>query len=1080
MKPSKNAILGYTYQEMIAFLLLVKMDVEREIDQMEIETDVSHNFDDAKIITSTSRIHCQMKDYADIRLTDLRIKGDNLCIKGNNHKLSEDINILFIKEMNLTHNSKILGFPAYKLDSIYVISITREEAWEVVMSLYENNENRIAKLKKFFDASLDKRELLIKRNELPAIEIYSTELLDKTIKLQELTLNDSNVIIIEGKPGVGKSHLVNQLNLDSKKILYRFWVSNQDKNYRDRLNYVNFISNLTKELFQDYLQRTEEEIFGKLHSDNIILVLDGLDHVENYSVADMQSFIGFINNVGLNSKVIIFSRPLKVQTHWETKTLSDWNRSQTEKFLNEQYHISEYEVVDNIFRISNGYPILVSFLAKHYKGYDELPDIENVVDIADYYNSMTKEVNTKSALTLFLTSRSYFMWSEIENLMEKELYEIVRDFISSYPYLFEIRLNRISLIHDSFNTYLKNLGINYDCRRDIVHNKVYTSIMMMEKRYLSRFNYFDLSNEMKLEIVKKYSDIHAFNLLMTDCIDFEAIQAFYDQVRQVIGELEFDSLSLIKYFDLSLICNITGRDHISSVNSFLYTYVKSLLSNGYSEEDITSSDYLFSILYYVLKGEIDLLVNVHNNNYYSTENFYSNLLSDIKYEEGYFDSHKKPVTLTKRIEGSLNSKSEIEVQEVISYIMTNLYLFDTTEPTFMEMYKAIVSFVDQAQEDTAVSIIEKELMKHGVRKFFACSLLRKTKDYIESLGQIRGTNDYHRLALEEYIEAYANRGSFDLMKRIQNYLRLSNKENRKIDISKISKFWTMYHERKDYSVISINVALKAFEAKGLISEIESCKLIAKTQKLSEKGISHIFNEYIKIHDISIIEKLDQNFVLEDLEIRWLDLPADYINFYSKSILSVALKQLMGYHSVSRKLSISDVKNGLVSNKAGEILRILSFCGYVIEIPENHHLLEVLKQHKANFVTVPENKKDDGYKSTSLERFNQGVLTSADIDFIREIDLKNYEVAAFNDGYYAQLADLDIFSIFSKENMQEEINRIIYCAFLGKLKSINTYGNLYYFVGNVPQMFLLYDIDVDWKEIYHSFILFLKISLIDIN
>ena len=41
MRPSRNAFLGYTYQQCITFLLLVKMDVERQIDKLEIEAIVN-------------------------------------------------------------------------------------------------------------------------------------------------------------------------------------------------------------------------------------------------------------------------------------------------------------------------------------------------------------------------------------------------------------------------------------------------------------------------------------------------------------------------------------------------------------------------------------------------------------------------------------------------------------------------------------------------------------------------------------------------------------------------------------------------------------------------------------------------------------------------------------------------------------------------------------------------------------------------------------------------------------------------------------------------------------------------------
>ncbi|MFP3489218.1 hypothetical protein R0K20_16610, partial [Staphylococcus sp. SIMBA_130] len=65
--------------------------------------------------------------------------------------------------------------------------------------------------------------------------MFSTELIDETILLQEFSLEPASILLIEGKPGVGKSHLVNQLKIAGQSLLYRFWVSNQDVNYKARL-----------------------------------------------------------------------------------------------------------------------------------------------------------------------------------------------------------------------------------------------------------------------------------------------------------------------------------------------------------------------------------------------------------------------------------------------------------------------------------------------------------------------------------------------------------------------------------------------------------------------------------------------------------------------------------------------------------------------------------------------------------------------------------------------------------------------------------------------------------------------------
>ena len=137
MKPSKNAILGYSYQKMIAFLLLVKMDVEREIEYIELEASVAHNFDDLSVCCNSQSMYCQMKDYKDIKAADLKREKNELLIKGIRHKLSDKVNIVFIKDINIVPDTEILGFQAMNLDGIFIVSISREEAWNIINSLYE-------------------------------------------------------------------------------------------------------------------------------------------------------------------------------------------------------------------------------------------------------------------------------------------------------------------------------------------------------------------------------------------------------------------------------------------------------------------------------------------------------------------------------------------------------------------------------------------------------------------------------------------------------------------------------------------------------------------------------------------------------------------------------------------------------------------------------------------------------------------------------------------------------------------------------------------------------------------------------
>ena len=81
------------------------------------------------------------------------------------------------------------------------------------------------------------------------------------------------------------------------------------------------------------------------------------------------------------------------------------------------------------------------------------------------------------------------------------------------------------------------------------------------------------------------------------------------------------------------------RDQISTMNEFLYTYVQCLLFNGYSDDDITSSEYLFGMYYYYKTKDPILLYNITTEQHYDTNNFYQKLEYEVWAEDNYFNRH---------------------------------------------------------------------------------------------------------------------------------------------------------------------------------------------------------------------------------------------------------------------------------------------------------------------------------------------------------------------------------------------------------------------------------------------------------
>jgi len=1081
MRPSINALLGYSYQEYITFLMVAKMDVEREIEEIESEATVDNNFDDIKISKDSSLIYCQIKDIDNISINDLKIKSNQIVINYKEHKLSDGINLLFFKEIDIVCNSQFLGFPAYKISNVYIISLSREKAETILRSLYKLNEKRKSIIRQFFNVRLDDRLLTIRQEELPIIDIYNIHLLEKTIDVGKKLLEFEDILFIEGKPGVGKSHLVTSLAKEYENCLvYRFWVSNQDKNYQARLIFQNFISNISKELFHDYRYRTEEELIKYLNKKKKTVIIDGLDHVENHQKNELESFVRFINKLKDKCKTIIFSRPLKIKIEWKKQQLANWNFEEIRTVLNELYHISDYQTCRKIFDITDGYPILVRFVTEHYKSYSEMPLSGKLVDIDDYYEKIISNLSTQSALILFLSSRSYIMNSEISMFLENELSEIVKEFIKYHPYLFEIRLNRISLFHDSLNTFLRNKNIDYPQRSSKVKEIVYKSLMNGEKRFMSRFAFFDLDRLIKIEIIKKYASIYYFQKIVNSYIDFEAIRAFYKQIRESLTELESNDFKLINYYDLSLIINITERDHISTVNEFLYTYIKSIEFNGYSDDDITSSEHLFCMYYYYKTGDATLLYNLTSDENYSTEPFYQELEYYVWMENNYFERHVKPMKKTGLLKKLINQEPIYETYDFIPHVLANLYLHGTKINELKKLQNAVKTYLDSDNE-LGIILLEQALPNfNNSSVFLAPTHLAKAKDIILSLGKDVFPNEYHTNNLKELILKNSSDGSFSVWPKVLNYIRLSLYEKRNIDLSSIGYFFAMYHNRKDYSVFNIDEALKTFEDKGLTSIDKSLDIIVKTQSMSEKGIRHLLNSYIQLHSPEIISLLLKKYQPDSLNITWFELPPEFINHFPDRLFNYAMNsQLLQWNSHSREIDFKDIQNVFYSKRKTQLLETLKILKYRTRIIENHPALNELQNLDCRLSTITPNKENEFSKSTE-ERYAQGILDSNSINFIKEKELKVEDIAGFTDDNYSVFADLEIFKAYNREHINKSASLIAHNAIIGKIERINMFASLFHFSGNFPRFMSEFDVKINFRGLYKSFMSFLDISQLNIK
>ena len=331
-------------------------------------------------------------------------------------------------------------------------------------------------------------------------------------------------------------------------IIYRFYTNTFDNEYSERLQYKNFIKDLSYKSFENPKKYSEDEIIKQLEKINKPLIIDGLDHIENYNNPEIKKYFEFIKKL-TNVKVFIFTRPLsKYPENIQIENIQKWSKRTTLKYLEEKYSFNNEEK-NKIYKITLGYPIITYYLSEHIKNGGNINDYSDKIEnINEYYDLIMNNVKTKNALSIFLITKSYFLRKEINELLDINMANIVIEFIEDYPFLFSKELNRIQLFHDSLVTYL---------RRSITPNnkeiikKIQKNILSKNINYLARFNSFNFDADFIKKVLKLYSNFDTFKEISKN-YDFESIKLFYTQLKKILTKYP-NTLNIYQYYSFILI-----------------------------------------------------------------------------------------------------------------------------------------------------------------------------------------------------------------------------------------------------------------------------------------------------------------------------------------------------------------------------------------------------------------------------------------------------------------------------------------------------------------------------------------------
>lgn len=1066
MSVTRNSFSGYSYQQLILTLFVALMDTDDQINEIESETIVDHQFDDLKI-SGEKDIYVQIKNYPNSTLNDLSLIDDLFVIKGNKNKINRNLkNVVVINTNRIEPNTEILGLKATKLDEIYVIPMTTELIRNKLAELYYDEE-RMNKLFLVANNYTVDRKFNIQKRDLPTMKMYSTELEDETINIRNVDINiNKGCKFVIGKPGVGKSHFADEIiNYYPDSILYRFWIGPQDFFIKERLLYREFIKQLSFLIFNNPKKYSETEIINKINDDELLIIIDGLDHVENYMKGELDNYFSFFEKIK-NGKVVVLSRPLKRGVNYPIVNLENWTFDETSNFLEEKFNIQKYELKRKIYDITDGYPIITLFLVSHYVNTGVIELKTRITELDDYYKHLLSDVNRIKSLSIFLINNSFILEKELETFSGSEYYsEIIFEVIETYPFLFKIESDRISLVHDSLNTFLRreidDTGL-IDKGRDLA----FQSIMNEEIQFISRFSSFDFDYEEKKKIIKKFTDISLFQKLLNRTYDFDSIKEYYESVQNelvTVGNI----LDYQGYYDLVLIQLIIQRNNAMGSDSFIHQVLKYLVRVENDDVEIYSNGILWAA--YQLE---------HNSNEYpyrklATDNYNSEseieaYKASIEAEDHFFYANDEDIKV-EEIDKILEDEAEMEYQkkDISAKLFAKVYLQKQKNNRY---YPIIENYMIGNYESSVAEVVS--ICTHlGIRTFFARSILSQAEFIIFENGGDEDNNPLLTKNLNQIITEQAHNGSWQVEKYITSYIRLANHQSREIDLENINKFIFMYYVRKDYSVSSLPTALLVLEEKGFIEETDSIEIIQQFMNRSEKGIRGLMNSYFSQKDSNIVDRHKELIETDDFQIDILSLPISHINKINPEKI---ISELINRIKYSLTIPYYEIERVIKSKHEYHVFKVLLYNQVeVFNVPK-----ERISIFENRNIRVREERKDMAAQYEEDQGpFINGRINEEDLEYVEDSGLTHLEISKLIDGWYNSLPFVEAFASFPNSVLREDINQILFNAMTTNINELLTYSSYYDLPGNILKFINEIELDVDWDELYNSLVQFISISLI---
>lgn len=1082
---ARSAFVGYTYQFQVALLMVFFLEENLfDINQVRPEiNDTHHNFDDIWCYRNRSLndLFIQVKNHSQNEITfrDNKVYFNKKEVVQNQGL----INIIVTRNQhNLTNNSEANGFEFYMNDikDLIVIHLSPDTISDYIFQKFHPSRiNQIISLanKKFTDFY----NCSINEEELPGLEFMSSDLLEKTILIRNLEINTNNkILFIIGKPGVGKSHLVNEMSVPERQ-LYRFWIGNQDPERISRLNYNTFLHQLSLKLFGSGRIRTEEEIIFKLDADGKPFYIDGLDHVENYNPSEISKYFAFLDKVNKTKegKLIILSRPLSNKINYPIYQLQDWSFDETKEYLN-QREIKDYSVCRKIYKIGNGYPIITSYLASEWiRSGGKLSYTDPIADLSEYYSIVLDNVKFRNKLSVFMLSSTFFMLDELDIILEDKKNEVF-EFIKYYPFLFEIRDERIALIHDSFNNYISS-KIDLDpSLKPKLHNFIKKSLMNSEPRFMSRILSYDLDNQFLSSILHKYCKIDEYINLKNSVLDYESVKQFYYSLRKIYAREDIVLLNAEEAYELSMIFTILMRDNIEQSYGLIYQFYIYLQKNKIDwKKHIFSSESIYYAFSFFEGNDIELLYRLETNKGYGKDGIADSLSKQLHYEIDFFKKHQ--TDNYEKYKHIVTSYNEFQASSYLTDLLVCAYLFDHNE----DGLKAIVEQYFKGYYEQAAYGLSRFLKDNGWThtRPYRLNNIFDARKIIMQLGTNLPNNDYINLSLKEIIQKNASGGSFELNDIINGYIRLANHQNREIDINSITYYLPLYYEHKDYSIIELSEIFYELIIRDKITLEYAFETINIFQEMSDKGVRHLCNDLVNLLGPKYVNEMEELGVLSTYSSYrvWItDLSTEVIDAASSRYIETEINKIINRELESRRIYKDELS--LKANEHKSILKSKHSKYFMKKL--NDYSIKLIDETYPEIpgsleITAEETKNREADINDSLDN---GIVDLFGREYYQKIGLDYLTFARCGGGWYEKLPYPDFLDLYDKKILKDNMKKILQYIISKSFISIKydderiENGSDRGLMSGIPRLLTYTKNDFDWNVICRAIIKMVDVSL----